>query len=191
MKLPSLVLMFACGLLSACHYYSAKSDNFDEAARYNVQLGLTYLKQGDRSKAKIKLLKALTQAPNQPEVNAAMAWYLERCGDVNQARIYYQKALKFSANQGAQLNNYGAFLCRHGQYKEAESYFQKAIKDVQYEHTAAAYENAGLCAEAIPDYAKATAYFEKALEQDPARPQSLYELARIKLKLGHKQKAQI
>ena len=83
------------------------------------------------------------------------------------------------------MNNYGTFLCRQGEYKKAETYFLNAIKDVNYIHTAGAYENAGLCALEVPDLAKAKLYFTSALNQDPSRKESLYELAKIESKEGH------
>lgn len=160
-----------------------------DAASYNMQLGMAYLKQGDRSRAKRKLLTALELAPHSADTNVAMAYYLEQAGDVQEARIYYQKALSLAPKSGAQLNNFGTFLCRLGRYKEADDYFLNAVKDIQYVHTAAAYENAGLCAEAIPDYTKAKNYFIKALKQDPQRRQALYELVAIELKQNHPKEA--
>ncbi len=73
-------------------------------------------------------------------------FFYGKTGDLPKAREYYSKALTYSGHAGAQLNNYGAFLCRQGQYAEAEQYFLKATKDLKYDHTAGAYENAGLCA---------------------------------------------
>ncbi len=161
----------------------------NDAAVYNTQLGLAYLKQEDRSRAKRKLLTALDLAPDSADVNAAMAYFLENTGDLKEARNYYRKALSLAPKKGAQLNNYGSYLCRLGNYQEAEGYFLSAVKDVHYVNTAGAYENAGLCAAAIPDYQKATRYFIKALEQDPRRQQSLYELVKIELKQHQVQKA--
>ncbi|KTD28774.1 fimbrial biogenesis and twitching motility protein PilF [Legionella maceachernii] len=160
-----------------------------DAASYNTQLGMIYLKQGDRPRAKRKLLAALKLAPKSSEVNAAMAYYFEMTGNTKQARIFYKKALSLASNSGAQLNNYGTFLCRLGRYKQAEGYFLNAVKDVYYVNSAGAYENAGLCLAAIPDYTKARSYFVKALKQDPQRKQSLYELVKIELKQGHAEKA--
>lgn len=153
-----------------------------EAASYNTQLGMAYLKQGDRPRAKRKLLTALELAPDSPEVNVAMAYFLEKTGDMKEAKTFYKKALSLAPSSGAQLNNYGTFLCRSGNYQDAERYFLKAVADVHYVHSAGAYENAGLCASAIPDYNKAVLYFNKALGQDPHRKQSLVELATIELK---------
>lgn len=153
-----------------------------EAASYNTQLGLAYLKQGNRPRAKQKLLLAMSQAPNSSDVNAAMAYFLEKSGELNESRKFYQKAIGIDPNSGPQLNNYGAFLCRQGKYNEAESYFLRAIKDSKYEHTAAAYENAGLCAMAIPNEEKAITYFKRALGQDPSQKQSLYQLVTLSIK---------
>jgi type IV pilus assembly protein PilF len=114
-----------------------------------------------------------------------MGYFMEKTGEMDKAQIYYQKAMSLAPKSGAQLNNYGAFLCRRSQYTEAEGYFLKAVNDIEYEHTAGAYENAGLCALAIPNYEKAARYFSKALEQDPAREQSLYELVKLEQKQGH------
>lgn len=197
MKLRALLPIIAFLLLQSCQYNNAEHDEnkivkknrSNEAASYNTQLGLAYLKQGDRPRAKRKLLTALAQAPNSPEVNASMAWFLEQSGEMDNAQVYYRKAMTAAPGNGAQLNNYGAFLCRHGQYSQSDIYFLRAIKDAGYENTAGAYENAGVCAAAIPDYAKAAAYFSKALEQDPLRKQSLYELVNIEVKLGHKSRA--
>lgn len=181
--LPCLALLWSCQPDSGV---DAEKLNLlqrkKDAASYNIQLGMAYLKQGDRVRAKRKLLTAMTLAPNSANVNVAMAYYLEKTGEMNEADKLYRKAIALEPTSGAQLNNYGTFLCRLEKYQAAEEYFLKAVRDVQYLHTAGAYENAGLCVAAIPDYPKAKAYFRKALEHDPQRKQSLYELVAIEFK---------
>ena len=137
---------------------------------------MAYLKQGDRERAKHKLLLALSEDPESPDVQVAMAYFMEQSSEWEQARRYYKKAMKLAPGRGAYLNNYGVFLCRQGRYGEAQYYFLKAAADVRYEHTARAYENAGLTAEAAHDDKNARHYFVKALQQDPSREPSLYEL---------------
>jgi type IV pilus assembly protein PilF len=186
-------MLIAILVLSGCQKHEEDQDvsvhsssfNRNDAASYNTQLGLAYLKQGNRPRAKKKLLLALEQAPDSPNVNASMAYFMEKTGEVEEARNYFQKAMNLAPGSGAQLNNFGTFLCRQGQYLQAEKYFLQAVKDVQYEHTAGAYENAGLCAVAIPNYSKAITYFAKALEQDPSRKQSLHELVSIEINNDH------
>lgn len=184
-----LFIFFSVIALQACHTFS---DNFndpsttkkklDEAAGYNIQLGLEYLKQGNIPRAKRKLLMAMKQAPNSADAFAAMAYFMEKTGEPEKANAYYQKAIAAAPGRGNQQNNYGAFLCRQGRYLQAEQYFLNAVNDVQYEHTARAYENAGLCAKAIPNLVKARQFFKKALRHDPSLVQSRYEL----IKLGEK-----
>ncbi|QMT60232.1 type IV pilus biogenesis/stability protein PilW [Legionella sp. PC997] len=161
-----------------------KKPDLSKAASYNAQLGLEYLKQGDRPRAKKKMLTALEQEPTSADVNSAMAYYFEQTKELDQAEKYYLKAISFSGNGGAQLNNYGAFLCRQGNYTKAENYFLKAANDLKYVHTSGAYENAGLCALSVPNEDKAKLYFAKALNQDPSRKASFYELLKLEIKSG-------
>jgi type IV pilus assembly protein PilF len=183
--LTILIFLVACRQSPAPEdMLPVKTVKLDEAAAYNAQLGLAYLKQGNRVRAKHKLLQALAQAPNAPNTNASMAYFMEKSGELDKARSYYQKAILTSNSAGTQLNNYGAFLCRQGDFQHAEAYFLKAAADMQYEHTAGALENAGLCVLGIPDLIKAKSYFLKALEEDPSREQSLYELVNIETSQG-------
>lgn len=191
-KILQLFIILASVLLYACNHpeeseASAKEKKADltKAASYNTQLGLGYLKQGDRLRAKRKLLMAMEQEPGSPDVHAGIAYFYEQTGELDQAKKHYVKAISLSSQSGAQLNNYGAFLCRQGEYPKAEGYFLKAVKDIHYINTAGAYENAGLCALAIPDNEKAKLYFTNAINQDPSRKQSLYELVRLEDKAGN------
>lgn len=189
------LLKLGCGILSVC-LAACQNTTIEkagenpaliaqkqvEAAKYNMQLGISYLNQGDRPRGKRKLLTALTLAPQSADVHAAMAFFLEKTDDVAGAKRYYQKALSLEPKSGAQRNNYGAFLCRMGQYPEAERYFLEAGEDVHYVNSALAYENAGLCAELAKNEAKSQTYFLKALAQDPDRKESLRELVKLTLK---------
>ena len=186
----AVVYLQSCqSLIEAKQEGAIKEQRLRDVAVYNTELGLAYLRQSDRPRAKQKLLKALDRAPNSPDVNVAMGYFLEKTGDIDNATIFYKKALSLAPNSGTQFNNYGTFLCRTGQYQEAEKYFLKAVNDVHYIHSAGAYENAGLCATAVPDYGKAVFYFKKALAEDPERKQSLAEIAQIEIKLNHPDKA--
>ncbi|MCC5791813.1 MAG: type IV pilus biogenesis/stability protein PilW [Legionellaceae bacterium] len=189
----SLLLWLTIVLMSCQHQLKhehqkppEKIPRTEEAAELNTQLGVSYLRQGNRERAKRKLLYALELSPHSASANAAMGYFLEQSGELTEAERYYRKALQYSGNSGAQLNNFGTFLCRLGKYQEAERYFLKAVKDEHYIHSAGAYENAGLCAEAIPDDAKATQHYVMALKQDPERKQSLNGVIRIAKKQGNR-----
>lgn len=155
------------------------------AATYNVQLGLGYLQEKDMPRAKQKLLLALKQAPKWPVAYDAMAYYLDSTGEIKQAESYYRQALRLDPNSGASLNNYGTFLCKQKKYDEAVSYFLKAANQINYLNTAEAYENAGLCALKAPNSKLAYQYFDKAIQQDPNRTVSLFELAKLSYSNAH------
>jgi type IV pilus assembly protein PilF len=159
--------------------------NNPTAATYNTQLGVAYLQQGDVSRAKSKLLLAQQQNPASPEVWDALAYYYQSTGDNTQADKYYIKAISLAPKNGSTLNNYGAFLCQQRRYKESVSYFIKATQDSSYINTAQAFENAGLCAEEIPDKAAAETYFTRALANNPSLPTSTLELGEINFDKGN------
>jgi type IV pilus assembly protein PilF len=160
----------------------------EQAARYNAELGIAYLNQGDRQRAKRKLLTALELAPKLPAVQASMAYYLEKTGDSAHAKQFYQRALALDPHSSAQKNNYATFLCQHGGYTQAMTLFVQAGNDVRYPNSAVAYENAGLCALSMHRDAESMTYFQQAIRQDPARKAALYQL--VKLQLKHHEAAQ-
>jgi type IV pilus assembly protein PilF len=154
--------------------------DYEKAARLNVELGLSYLKQEQVSRAKSKLLRAKALAPDLPEVHYSYGYFQEYVGEIEAAEKSYQKAVSLNPKGGNERNNYGTFLCRQHQYRKSEKEFLKAIDDPNYPNTAEAFENAGVCVNQIPDVAKAVEYFEKALRYDPNRPTALLELAMIR-----------
>lgn len=181
-----LVWLFIGLPLSACTITPTLQQKQNiTAAGYNVQLGLAYLRQAKMPQAKAKFLKALQQAPNWPAAQEAMAYFLEITGDKQAAENYYLQAIKLAPSDGAALNNYGTFLCRVKRQQVAEKMFLLAIKNPNYLNSAAAYENAGLCALTLPNIAAAQYYFQKALQQEPTRVTVLLELAKIAYRQGN------
>ncbi len=167
------------------------SKNLRAAADYNVQLGLNYLQQQRSAFAKRKLLLALKQAPDWPVAWDAMAYYLDQTGNKKAADEYFKKALKLAPHSAMAMNNYGAFLCRDKQYAKAEHYLLLAANDPQYVNSAEAFENAAICELRLPNLHKAERYFYQALQQDPTRATSLYELAKINYQRKDYKQAQL
>ena len=161
--------MLAIGL-SACQTamsttpenISGQAPNLKLAAQYNVELGVSYLQQGDVARARQKFVLATKQDPNA-------------------ARKAYQKALAIAPNSSETLNNYGVFLCQQGQAAQAVNYFQQAVSDPSYANIGQAYENAGFCALKIPDKARAEQFFTKALANEPQLPNTCLALMQMAL----------
>lgn len=149
------------------------------AAKTNVQLGFYYMQQGNYQRAHTKLLTAIQEAPNYPPANSAMGYFLETTGETDRAKEYYLRAIKLAPNDGGMHNNYGTFLCRHKDYTEALQEFKIAASDKNYINTARTYENAGLCAQKIPNTKLAQQLFLKAIQRDPSLSTSLLALTKI------------
>lgn len=150
-------------------YTLPETVDLQRAARLNVELGLTYLKQGQAARGKSKLLRARNLAPELPEVHYAYGYFLESVGECDEAQKAYVKAITIDPKNGDAHNNYGAFLCRQHQYTEAEKEFLKAVADPNYTRNAETYENAAVCMSHANETAKANEYYEKAARYDPQR----------------------
>lgn len=150
-----------------------------KASEYNVRLGLAYLQEGDKQRAKEKLLKAHEQNPYSPIVKSALAYFFEDIEEWKQAENYHLQAIKFNKDTGTVHNNYGRFLCQRNRYSEAESHFLIAAQDPNYINTASAYENAGLCMMQASNTEKAISYLYKSLQQNPQLEKASLGLAQL------------
>ena len=151
-------------------------------AESRIELGLGYMKQGDYARAKQNFEKAIEHAPKYYRTELTLAYYYETVGDVKAAQHAYERATNAYPNNGTVLNNYGTFLCKKGDYKKAEHYFNQAIEQPFYYQVSSSYENAGLCALKANHLKKAEAYFVKALDHQPLRPNATIQLAAIEVK---------
>lgn len=160
-----------------------------QAAKYNVELGVAYMRQGDRDLAMQKLQRAIEQNPHLPAAHTAMALLYEQIGDIKDADKHYRQALRIDSDDPTTLNNYGAFLCRNGEARKSEEYFVRAAKNPLYPTPEAAYTNAGICARQIPDMSDAEHYFRSALRLNKNFADALWQMARLSFDQGKNLKA--
>ncbi len=150
-----------------------------KAAEINMRLGLNYLQRGDYKVALEKLDKALQQNPNLPSAHNTIALLYQKLGETDKAEKHFKEAIQRAPDYSEAENNYGAFLCQQGKYEQAETYFLKAIENPLYSNSAKALENAGLCANRIPDSERAETHLRRALTINPKLYKSLFEMAKI------------
>lgn len=178
-----VALLAAAWLLSGCASGgSALPGNrisLKQAAQYNVELGIAYLRQGQRDLAMQKLQKALEQNPDNADAYMGLGLLYDTIGDTERADHNYRIALRKAPDNPQIQNNYAVFLCQHGQLQKSEKYFIEAARNPLYPTPEAAYTNAGVCANRIPDVAAAEQYFRKALDINPNFPDALYQMARL------------
>lgn len=152
-----------------------------EQAESRVELGLGYLEHGDMARAKQNLERALEHMPDYYRAQLSMAYYYEAVGDTPAAAQQYRQTLKQHPSNSNLLNNYGTFLCKQGKYGLADIYFNKAIHQPNYYQADSSYENAAFCALKSGDKAQAKTYFQQAINHNPYRLRSLYQLTQLNI----------
>lgn len=151
-----------------------------KAAEINVQLGLSYMQRGNYEIALDKLKKSLKQNPNLPSAHNAIALLYQRLGENDNAEKHFKESVQRDPKYSEAQNNYGVFLCQQKQYEAAEQRFLEATKNSLYESKDQAFENAGMCANRIPDQTLAEQYFLKALQLNPFLSKSLLQMAKLR-----------
>jgi len=152
----------------------------EKAAEINVSLGLSYFQRGEYKIALEKLEKALRQNPNLPSAHNTIALLYQRLGENVKAEKHFKQAVQRDPTYSAAQNNYGVFLCQQSRYEEAEQRFLESLKNPLYSSPAQALENAGMCANRIPDQTLAESYFLKALQINPNLAKSLLQMAKLR-----------
>ena len=181
-------LIFLCGCVNNIDYKDNKIES-QKATNYHLQLGLLYLKEGNKTRAKQNILSALEASPNSPDAHTSLAYYFEQIGNLSDADTFYKKAIRLKPKDGAILSNYGSFLCRQKRFKEALQVFDRALQDMHFYDSATVYENAGICAEQNKQLPLAKRYFLAAIGEDNSKVHSLIAALKISLLLNEEQDA--
>jgi type IV pilus assembly protein PilF len=183
LKAEILWIMVTAFMLAGCVSTSTAPDSskvsLKQASQDNVALGVAYLQQGRRDLAMQKLQLALSQDSDNANAYSALGLLYNSTGDLQRADENYRKALSKAPDDPQIQNNYAVFLCQQGKPKESEKYFLEAAQNPLYPTPEAAYANAGVCADRIPDEGAAEQYFRKALAINPHYPLALYQMARL------------
>jgi type IV pilus assembly protein PilF len=170
----------ACSALFACVSSgdaTRPAGNDANAAAFNLQLGVTYLQQGNLAVAKDKLERAQKQDPGSPAVHSALGLLYERLGDQKRADAEHKRALSRAPRDPEVLNNYAVYLCRNGRAAEGVQRFEQAATNPLYRTPWAAYTNAGVCLRAVQRNAEAEQRFVRALQVRPGYAEAVLQLA--------------
>lgn len=186
-RLAVLVAMVLAGCVSTSTRPEMEVSDKD-AAQYNMQLGVSYLRKGELQTAQAKLEKAIEQDPSLAAAHAALGLVFERLGDSAGAERQYRRAVSADPDDPNALNSLAVFLCSTKQdAREALVYFDRAL-EVQLTRAmynrAMVYTNAGTCAKSL-DPARAEQYLRAALNADANYREVLFQLADVTYVLGN------
>jgi type IV pilus assembly protein PilF len=183
-------ILIALGALAAC---ASEPEGYSksprDAAAYNVQLGIAYLKQGDVSSAQEKIERALKQDPQNPAVHTAAALLYDRMGETSRADRHYAIVVRMKPKDAEALNNYAIFLCRNKRSTEGYEMFQKAAASPLNRAPEVAYTNAGICLRRDGKLDESQRAFEQALALQPNNREANVELAELNLARGRAEQA--
>jgi type IV pilus assembly protein PilF len=148
-----------------------------DAASFNMQLAIEYLKQGNLTAAREKIERALVQNPKNPAVHTVAGLLFERLGEYSKADKEYEQAVKLDARNPDVQNNYGAYLCRRGKLARAEKLLLQAARDPIYRTPEVALTNLGICLRNSGKADDAEKYLREALSRRPQYPDALFQMA--------------
>jgi type IV pilus assembly protein PilF len=168
----------------------AKQSPNQLAAKYNMQLGIAYLKDGEVGLAREKIDKALKQNSSDPDVQTAAGLLYEALGEMDTADHHYSEALHLDSQNPDKQNNYGQFLCRRGRYDKGEKLLESAAKSPLYTTPQVAYTNAAVCARTAGKLDQSEKYLRSALNLAPNYPDALLQLADLSYMRGALPQAQ-
>lgn len=178
--LSAAVVLCLALAVSACASKGLSSEDRQEAARINTQLGADYLRRGQFVQAEDKLKRALHYAPDMSVTWSVMGVLHQRLGEPDKAEQAFRKALALAPGDASARNNLGVFLCERERQAEGVKLLLAAAESPRYATPEAAWTNAAVC---LRDSApvEAEGYLVKALEHDPSFPDALAQLAAISL----------
>ena len=145
-----------------------------------VDLGVGYLKNGEYTRAKDNLNRALELDPRSAPAHTALALIFNFEREFNQAEKQYRLALRSDPKFTRARNNYGAFLYTQGHTRKAIEQLEIAAKDQFYDERPTVFENLGICYLQLGERQKAEDAFVKSISLNPKQPRALLELAEIR-----------
>ena len=171
------------GALAGCANQQVVQQRHD-AAVYNTELGIAYMRRGDLAVAQTKLDRALQENPDDPDVRSARALLFARLGDAKHADHEFREALRLAPKNPDFQNNYAVYLCGVGRVDEGVQNFLRAARNPLYVTPELAYDNAGVCLRSAHRDVEAEQMFRDALTIRPNFAQALWQLADLAFSQG-------
>lgn len=164
------------GALAGCANQQAVQRRHN-AAIYNTELGIAFMRRGQLAVAQQTLDRALRENPDSPDVHSALALLYARLREPAKADREFREALRLAPRNPDYQNNYAVYLCSVGRVDKGVKMFTQAANNPLYMTPEYAYENAGICLRSAHRNVQAAQMFRKALAVRPGFAQAAWELA--------------
>jgi type IV pilus assembly protein PilF len=155
-----------------------------DAAVYNTELGIAYMRRNQLAVAQTRLDLAMQENPDDPDVHSARGLLFARLGDRKQADHEFREALRLAPKNPNFQNNYAVYLCSVGRVDEGVQRFLQAARNPLYVTPELAYDNAGVCLRSAHKDVEAMQMFANALAIRPSFAQALWQAADLDFSHG-------
>jgi type IV pilus assembly protein PilF len=183
--LPFVALLALLGCVTSDgHKEIRQEDPKVAAAKINIQLGTTYLQQGNYLLAREKLERSLKQNPKDPDVHTSLGLLYDRTGDAKLADKHFREALRLAPDKPDIINNYGIYLCKNGRVDEGVEKFVQIAGNKFYPTPEVALTNAGVCLRGAKKLDEAEQKFVGAIRARPNYSEATVQLAGLKVEKG-------
>jgi type IV pilus assembly protein PilF len=180
-------VFIALALLAACAHNNNsgfKKASTQQIAQSNMQLAIEYMKLNKLMDARNFIEKALTQDPQNANVQMTAGLVYERLRDISKAEHGYSAAYRLGKSDPNIVNAYAGFLCRTGKAQAGEKLFIAVADSPLYQTPEVAMVNAGVCLRSTGDLLDAERYFNRALAYHPNMPEAQLQLGNIAFDRG-------
>ncbi len=189
-----LVSILLAGLLLAgCGKHGTRSDDATGAlgtdvpsspADVYVALASEYYARGQMDVALQRANQALDEDSKSAKAHLVNALIYQRLGESAKAETHFKRAVELDPKDPTIRNALGTYYCAKKNYAAADEQFKQALANPLYATPWTARTNAGICAKASGDRAKAQTYFRQALESNANFGPALLGLAELDLAQG-------
>jgi type IV pilus assembly protein PilF len=170
--------LLACGSTNPNEFSKPQPER---ASDINLEIGIDHLRKGNLSQAKEKIDRALDQNPRNANAHSAAGLLYDRLGETKQADSHFDRALSLDAKNPDIANNYAAFLCKNTRYERGEKFALQAASNPLYKTPEIGLVNAGNCARAGGELARAEEHYRRAIGIQPRFGAALFSLAEVEL----------
>jgi len=155
-----------------------------EAASANMQMAIEYMRLNNLARARDRIERALTEAPQNADVQETAGLVYEKLEEKKKAQRAFAEAARLGKDDPAIQNSYAGYLCRSGKTAAGEKLFAEVARNPLYQTPEVALLNAGVCMESAGDVIDAQRYFNRALAIKPNMPEALLELGNLAVNRG-------
>jgi type IV pilus assembly protein PilF len=153
----------------------------ERASDINLELGMSYLREGKLADAKEKIDKAVELNPKSAKAHAYAGLLYLQLGEEAKGDSHFERALSLDPKNPEIQNNYATLLCQRKRFDRGEKLAVEAASNPLYKTQHVGFVNAGNCARGAGRLKEAEGYYRQALTVQPKFAPALYAMADLEL----------